>query len=181
MKKKTASKNIIMFFVLLVVSSLLIYTVFFHIVPLSQSVIKYQNELESLNNKLTNIQSNLKKNIYLLDRIQSGKNYEFYNPTYTKAKSIVENETYISVNQSINKFKSEGINCALAQIVMGKYLDMIELVGFYTIDEGMTYFELNNKHQVIPTIGDKYIDCVVGKPYKISLFNDTIVDILTIW
>jgi hypothetical protein len=148
---------------------------------LNQSVIRYQNELESLNNKLTNIQSNLKKNISLLDKLQSGKIYELYNPTYAKAKSIVENETYISVNQSINIFKSEGINCALVQIIMGKYLNMIELAGFYTTDEGMTYFELNNKHQVIPIIGDKYIDCVVGKPYKLSLFNDTIVDILEIW
>jgi len=181
MHKRIINKNTKVFFALLALSLILIYTVIFHILPLNQSLTLNQNELESLNSELTEIQKDLNDNTSLLNRLQSGEIYELYNLDYAEAKSTVENETYISTNHSINSFKSKGINCALVQIIMGKYLNMLELVGFNTTDEGMIYFELNTQHQVIPVIGNRYIDCVVGRPYKISLFNDTIVDILTIW
>lgn len=157
------------------------YIALFYIIPLINLNFNYQNDIKSLNIELNEIENELTQKNSFLGELESGECYEFYNPAYNETFSYLENETYISVNTSINNLKNRGINCALIQVIMGKSLNMIELIGFNTTDKGMVYFELKTNYQVIPIIGYKYINCVVGYPYKVSLFNDTIVDILVIW
>jgi hypothetical protein len=175
---KTKIKLIISFVELTAIAA---YIALFYITPLINLNFNYQNDINSLNKEINEIKKELTQKNSFLEKFESGKCHEFYNPTYNETLSHRENETYISVNTSINNLKNKGINCALVQVIMGKTLDMIELICFNTTDKGMVYFELKTNYQVIPIIGYKYINCVVGYPYKFSLFNDTIVDVLIIW
>ena len=139
------------------------------------------NEIIQSNEKIVIYKTQLEKNINQLSNWQSGNKYELYNPPFEKVEQFIQNNTVTTATETINRAKEQGIRCALVQIIMGDQLQMYELIGFNTINQDMVYFEYKTKYQVNPIISERYSDCVVGKPYKIIPFNDTIVDILTIW
>jgi hypothetical protein len=140
-----------------------------------------ENELNHVKNLLNNTLYALGQDLLELEQLQQGDIYTLHDPIYEEVTSFIENDTSSNVNNMINLVKQQGLRCAFVQVVMTDDLYVYELIGFYTIDKGMTYFESNSDYQVKPEIGKKYVDCVIGHPYKMNTFNDTIVDILVIW
>jgi len=167
---------------IIVILSLFTVILFLVLVPQSNSSLeKITEDLNLKKAEIDKINDEINQNFSRLNELQSGDNYELHDPLYEEMMSFIENDTSTTVNEIIDKAKNKGLQSALAEVVVGDNLEMYELIGFNTTDGGLIYFESETKYQVIPVIGDRYINCVVGRPYKTSLHFYIIQDILVIW
>ena len=141
-----------------------------------------KSELDSVKAELNDTKDCLEQNLSELRELQQGDKYTLHDPLYGEVVTFIENDTSTDASDEINNAKNKGLRCALAEVIMGKELNMYQLIAFDTVDNGTVYFEINTDYKVMPEIGKNYINCVDGHPYTINrLFNDTIADILLIW
>ncbi|MEA2055250.1 MAG: hypothetical protein U9O49_00240, partial [Candidatus Thermoplasmatota archaeon] len=140
-----------------------------------------KSELDSVKSELNGTKEHLEQNLSELQELQQGDKYTLHDPLYGEVVAFIENDTSTDASNEISNAKSKGLRCALAEVIMGKELNMYQLIAFDTVDNGTVYFEINTDYRVMPEIGKNYINCVEGHPYTINrLFNDTIADILLI-
>jgi hypothetical protein len=153
----------------------------FVITPLKEKSITTINDaIPLINEKINEIENSINENITELQQLQSGDNFNLHDPLYKEAISFLEGNTSLNANETIHPAKNLGLRCALVEIVMGNGLYIYELIAFNTVDQGMKYFETHTAYEVNPLIGESYITCV-NPPYTDNTFNDTIIDIITIW
>jgi len=112
---------------------------------------------------------------------KTGDLYTLHDPFYNEVIEFLQSNVSSNLLQTLENAKKIGIRSALVEIIMSEELYLKDIIGFDTMDKGLCFFEFQTGYQVYPQIGKKYNDCVEGNPYKITYFNDTIVDILTIW
>jgi len=81
-----------------------------------------------------------------------------------------------------NAAESQGLRCAVVLVRFPNRYHAI--VGFATVDAGMVYFEPQTDERVYPVIGKEFWRCVApeaGFYYQKPPYDDTIVELLTIW
>ena len=178
-KNKKIRYTLITMLIILVLFNVLLFL--FFVLQNNSSLEKITKELNLKKAEIDKINDEINQNFSRLNELQRGDNYELHDPLYEEMMSFIENDTSTTVNEIIDKAKNKGLQSALVEVVVGDNLEMYELIGFNTTDEGIIYFESDTKYQVIPVIGDRYINCVVGRPYKTSLYFYIIQDILVIW
>jgi len=161
---------------IVICSFYIIYTL-----PAENELLASDKNLNTVQNELSNIENSLQQKTLELENLQSGNEYELHDPLYEEVISFIENDTSPNTNQTIENAKKQGLRCALVEIIMGWQLYMYERIAFETVDNGTIYYETDKDYQIIPEMGKKYLDCVVGRPYEYETFDSTIVDILKIW
>jgi len=131
--------------------------------------------------RLEQINAEILELLSLVNLENPGDMYHLHDPIFSDVTQFIANDTSVNITLELQYAKEQGLQCAyvIVQIVSssnGEY----ELIGFHTVDEGMTYFEPMTDYQVFPVIGQNYADCVQGAPYP-PLFDDTITSIVEIW
>jgi len=140
-----------------------------------------ENTLDSIESDFNNKENSFQQNKSELEKYQQGNMYEIHDPFYEEVLSFIENNNLLSINKIIYEGKNQGLKTAYIQVIMGEELLMYELIAFNTVDEGMVYFEPIQKYRLTPEIGKRYRDCTINHHQTSTFFNDTIVDIITIW
>ena len=135
-----------------------------------------QNLKES---ELEELRENLQKTISDLQQLKQGDAYHLRDPLYSEAKQFIEEHKGEDLSELIKEAKDEGLRCAWVGVPIRNSTSEYALIGFNTIDEGMTYFESATGYQVRPVVGKYYTDCVLGQPY-LNTFEE-IEDVVVVW
>jgi len=135
--------------------------------------------------KKTSLLSQKKELLLEYENLTEPKNDNYRNPFYNESVDLINKYSSKYTNETISDIKKNSVRCGLVEIIM-KNEFMYEIVVFETIDKGLCFFETKSGYRVEPEIGEKYVDCVYyqhneSQPYKESVFDDEITDILIIW
>ncbi|MDP8202273.1 MAG: zinc finger AN1 domain-containing stress-associated protein [Candidatus Tenebribacter burtonii] len=136
------------------------------------------DKLSGLESQLVQYQYYLNENNSELSNYTTGNEYKLHNPFLSEVLEFVDEDNSENDRLMIENAKKQGLRCAYVEvdIIDGVY----PLVGFDTIDEGMTYFESITDYRVFPVINKSYVDCVQDEPYY-ATSDDTILEILIFW
>jgi hypothetical protein len=150
------------------------------------------SELNLKESELEELRENLQKTISDQQQLKQGDAYHLRDPLYSEAKQFIEEHKGEDLSELIKEAKDKGMRCASVVVLVKNLLSWrakdgsfasaegeYDLIGFYTIDNGMVYFEADTGYQVSPVIGKYYTDCVVGQPYLNNFCE--IKDVVVIW
>lgn len=173
-----------------IISISTLYTIYQSTSELSQEKQTLQNELNSREKELTNVNSqiyyteneliktrnSLNETYCEVEMRQSDGIYELHNPSYSEAMSFIktdktnykkyDEETFNCAHYSLevnNESESRGIRCAYVFVNLSGEVAHA-LVAFNTTDKGILYIEPQSDEKVNLEVGkDYWADCVVEK------------------
>jgi hypothetical protein len=173
-----------------IISISTLYTIYQSTSELSQEKQTLQNELNSCEKELTNVdlqiyyteneliktRNSLNETCYEVEMRQSDGIYELHNPSYSEAMNFIktdktnykkyDDETFNCAHYSLevnNESESRGIRCAFVVVNLSGGVAHA-LVAFNTTDKGILYIEPQSDEKVNLEVGkDYWADCVVEK------------------
>lgn len=148
----------------------------------NQELANQQDNLEGLEYKLLDYENSLYGNNSELIDLKSGDKYNLHDPIWDEVLDFLNDNEYLNIEKIIESAKNQGLRCAYVEVGLEGDI-MLELIGFNTLDYGMTYIEPSTYYLVYPEVGLNYFDCVEDQPYGSSVpeDNDIITEVLIIW